>query len=195
VLLRYRLAKHCNKINIISTVDIPFFTKSDDVFYIDGDILFYKKPQRLNAWLTDEKMRKNILYLKDFCCAYALSERMCEKVYHVKYMNKFNMGVLCYPKKLFNLNAINEYFSLLESLDKDEVMLRDQTYFMIYFQRKMPMEMLNANQYHVYNTYQDKRLYVNNRNVILRHYTTNIRDEIYKDAIFLLLAMRNLTKA
>ena len=105
------------------------------------------------------------------------------------------MGILTYPKKLFDLRSINKYFKILENLDKDDVMVRDQTYYMIYFQqKKQKMVALNEDKYHVYGITPTSEVVANRRNsnTICCHYTSTVRDAIYKEGIITMFKMRNL---
>ena len=193
-LLSYRLRKHPNKINLISTIDIPYFTNSKHVFYIDGDILFFKKPKLLCDWLIHENKRTEIFYMKDHGNFYVLSEKKCREIFKVGYLDKFNMGILCYPKKLLDLKSINEYFSLLEQLDRDDLMVRDQTYFMIHFQKqRQTVKVLNEKTYLVYGQGPVTKVIDKRRDdTVCCHYTFTVRDYIYKEAIIVLFRMNNL---
>ncbi len=195
ILQKYRLSKHNNKINIMTTVDIPYYTKPKDVFYMDGDILFFNRPAQLCRWLQNKKARKEILFMRDHSNVYVVSERVCKEKFGVCHFDRFNMGILCYPKSLFNLRSINTYFKLLYEQDKDDIMVRDQTYFMIHFQKeKQKMKVLNEKKYFVYGVGYYNELYLNQRqdDTICCHYTSTVRHHIYKNAVLLMFRMKNL---
>lgn len=193
-LLRYRIKKHKNRINLITTIDIPYFTNSEYVFYIDGDILFFKNPKKICEWLINKNKRIEILYMKDHSNFYVLSEKKCREVFSVGYLKKFNMGILCYHRKLFDLKSINEYFSLLEQLDRDDIMVRDQTYFMIHFQKqRQNLKVLNEKTYLVYGQGPVTKVVDKRRDdTVCCHYTFTVRDYIYKEGIIVLFRMNNL---
>jgi len=185
-LVKYRQKKHKNKINLISTIDIPYLSNSQNIFYLDGDILFFRKPLEICNWVLKPKQRKSVLFMTDRENGYALSEKLCQKYFNVGYIDRFNMGILCFSKKLFDLPMINHFFSVMSLLKKHTVMLRDQTYWMIYLQKRhQPLKRLN-NQYIIpYETHGDNK-------TICRHYISPIREKIYLDAIVLLFKLRLL---
>lgn len=192
MLLKYRLKDHMNKINLISTVDIPFFSKSKEVFYIDGDIVFFNKPTQICEWFLDKKKRNRILYTEDAVNGFALSKKQCEDFFGVGFLSKFNMGILCYSKRILDLEFLNEYFSVLHKLGKDDAMLRDQTYFMILFQKIKPaLEVLDPQKYLVYSLGGATRnIQEKQDDTICCHYTHDVRHRIYKDSVQLLFKMK-----
>lgn len=194
-LLNYRLTRHKYRTHLISTVDIPYFTNSRDIFYIDGDILFFNKPLQICKWLKDEKRNERILFTRDHSDTYILSEKKCREVFHVGYLDRFNMGILCFPKKYFDIKFVNKFFKLLHKLGKDDALVRDQTYYMIYFQKRLvQLEVLDEKKYLTYGKDDTGYYWNNNRTAetISCHYTTTVRESIYKESIVLLFKMKNL---
>lgn len=198
-LLDGRASKHKNRINLFSTIDIPYLTKSEHLVNIDGDIIFFKRPDKLCEWLLNKNKRKFVLHMEDHSNCQVLSERKCQELFHVSYIEKFNMGILCYPKKIFDLKSVSFFFKTLWNLDKDNFIGRDQTYFMIHLQKTLQkVQALDAKKYQVfgegqteagdYFTVFNKR----NKNTICCHYTSTVRKYIYKEAIHVLFKMNNL---
>lgn len=194
-LLSYRIRNHINKVNLMTTVDVPYFSNSEHVLYVDGDILFFNKPKQLCEWLLNKKQRNKILYTRDHSNCYVLSKNECRKIFKVSYLNRFNMGILAYEKDFLNLKSLNYYFSQLKNLKKDDYWGLDQTYFMIYFQKlNKKLEVLYGKKYLVYGMGYENFIFVDKRkqNTISCHYTSTVRDYIYKEAIIVLFKMKNL---
>jgi threonylcarbamoyladenosine tRNA methylthiotransferase CDKAL1 len=185
-LLEYRLSNYKNPSHLINTIDIPYFAESKYIIYLDSKVLFFKKPRSICNWVLKNKNKNKFLYMKDYVNDYVLSNIQCQNYFKVGYLNKFNIGILCYTKSILDLDKLNRYFSLLKLLGKDAVNSRDQTYLMILAQKKYKIIMpLNKNYVVSFAGEKDDK-------TVCYHYENGESDKFYKDAILLLLKLHCL---
>jgi hypothetical protein len=166
-----------NVYHLITTLDIPFFSKSKKIIYLDSDVLFYGKPQKIINWINDNGKSMCILFQRDYVDAHALTKKELMKYFELEYYPNFNMGILCYFKKSLDFESLNYYFKVLDKLNKIKVPVSDQTYWMIHALK-----------------FYDKRIQLNKNYIVsfasevshktvCFHYTSEIRDNIYVEGI------------
>lgn len=178
MLYSYRHKQHPNKINIISTVDIPQSSKKKFVLYLDGDMLFFNEPTELKAWML-HPTQDQMIYSQDYKNAYILPQTVIKKKFGVEIIKKFNMGILAYPASALNLPKLEKYFTFLHQIKKDDIMLRDQTYWMMLARQIFKGGTKLSDTYVV--SFAGKRT----KDTICYHYTSEVRLRIYPDGIYL----------
>ena len=167
---------------MIAIIDIPYFAQSKKIISLDSDILFFKPPKTIIKWIRNKKNDQELLYMQDYVDAYVLSKNIIRKKYGLNVISKFNMGILCYQKKTFTLSETNTYFSLLHKQKVGQVMLRDQTFWMLHaLQNYQCILPLNSNYIVSFASPKTPK-------TVCFHYTSEIRSKIYTAGVELLFA-------
>lgn len=179
VLLRRRLDSKKDRVQLIVTIDVPLFSKSKKLCYIDSDIVFFNNPQELSAWAV--KNDDAVLFANDRKNGYAISRKVCKKFFHVDFIEKFNAGILCYQKSLLSLPHLNSYFSTLKTIRQSRNFLQEQTYWMIRLQQTKQKLIRLSDLYLI----PMKRH--GDRYTVARHYIHPIRNQLYASAITTLI--------
>lgn len=103
----FRFAEH-HTIFRVKLFDPFYFTKSNNVMYLDADILFCKTPTMLMDWVK----RKQGFYLQDMSSAYCVPFR--DEDNDTTIIRKINAGLNYYPtKEHYSLDYIEECLSIL----------------------------------------------------------------------------------
>jgi lipopolysaccharide biosynthesis glycosyltransferase len=103
----FRFSEH-HTIFRIKLFDPFFFTKSNNVMYMDSDILFCKKPHELIEYVNN----KIGFYLLDMSSAYCVPFR--DEDHDTSIYRKINAGLNYYPtKNHYNLDYVEECLSIL----------------------------------------------------------------------------------
>lgn len=103
----FRFAEH-HTIFRIKLFDMFCFTKSNNIMYVDSDILFCKKPQ----FLIDCVNNKTAFYLRDMSSAYCVPFR--DEDEDTSIYRNINAGLNYYPtQNHYNLSYIEECLDIL----------------------------------------------------------------------------------
>jgi hypothetical protein len=92
--------------------DPLFFSKQDNIFYIDSDILFFNKPDELIANVKKHQPFFN----SDMEDSYSASAERLDDLFNVTMCRKFNAGLIYYnrQKYLKRLDFIEHFFQTVE---------------------------------------------------------------------------------
>ena len=91
----------------LKLVDIPFFSQSKRIAYIDTDVLFFRYPEEYFQ-LLDNKTNLNI-FNKDIASAYVTDEISIEGNLGIKLLPKINSGLWIMNKKDFSFSMIESW--------------------------------------------------------------------------------------
>lgn len=177
----YRLSMTApNRISLFTTVDIPYFAKTNKVLNLDSDILFFKRSEQITLWIQNKN--NSFMYMNDYQNAYCISEKEMRKNFGSPYLPRMNMGIMGYHRKTFTLNHVNKFFTYLKKSGLGESIWHDQTYWMVHAQ-KYYREKIRLDKKHI--VVQEQSVLEDDTKCM--HYVYPVRARMFTDGIYLLL--------
>lgn len=170
-------------------IDVHFLAREERILLLDSDIFFFKKPELILDWISNQAS-DFVYFLKDFQNAYIFSDIETKHFFATSLCPKVNVGLLCYPRKLFSLAIINKFIEVFEKiklLRSMEPFFMEQTLFALLFNlnksnfkiKSLPSHYLIFSQRYFF-----KRQHLERLTCI--HYTFFFEKQMYADGLRLL---------
>jgi len=98
-------------------IDMPLFASQAKLLSIDTDILFYRKPRRILDWMIETD--STCLFLEDVQDACLLNPDQTVRLFGVRRAPKVNTGIAAVPKKIMNIDFLEECLGKANLLTRD----------------------------------------------------------------------------
>lgn len=130
LLSTYPLCLRCRNLHPFGRrlFDFPAFSAADRFISIDTDVLFFRKPERLIAWLSE--LDPSCLFFQDFKDNSLLRDDEVRRLFGFRLTGNINAGLIAVPKSVLSLDLIEK--CLVETdLFRGDVWYIEQTLFAV----------------------------------------------------------------
>ncbi len=100
---RYRFTNF--RIHAIKLFDFYFLSRKKSIFFLDSDVLFFRKP----SFIIDSIKRKKGFFMSDYQDTYCIPRRRLDKLFGINMRKKVNSGLIFFPKKHYNMRIIEAF--------------------------------------------------------------------------------------
>jgi lipopolysaccharide biosynthesis glycosyltransferase len=92
--------------------DVPIFAPGKRFIFLDSDVLFFQKPEKILAWADADD--EEFFYNEDTKEKYCIPRQEIQKEFKIELWPRFNSGLMLVPKKALSLELAEQFLGTFE---------------------------------------------------------------------------------